>query len=353
MRVLVTGGAGRIGRVTIERLIQHGWDVRGIDLESKAEISGAEFVPCNILNYDDLRQQMRGCQAVIHLAAISSPKLVRGARIFEVNSSGTFNVFEAAAAEGIRRVVQASSINALGCAYSITDFSPRYFPIDEAHPSFTTDPYSFSKEINEDIGRYYWRREGISSLALRFPWVHPGGYIQSEDFRQRRQLGWQVLDELAALSEPDRQARLADARQRALEFRKRRPMEFGEGNPEPPIVRSTENLLWYAYTIDRFNLWAFVDERDVAQALEKGLTASYDGAHAVFINDHHNSLGYDSKSLVRFFFPEVSESAIAVSGSEALVSIEKARALIGFDPEYSVGNWDDRQAGSEKHAADR
>ena len=129
-------------------------------------------------------------------------------------------------------------------------------------------------------------------------------------------------------------------------------MEFGEGNPEPPIVRSTENLLWYAYTIDRFNLWAFVDERDVAQALEKGLNASYDGAHTLFITDRHNWAGYDSMSLVRFFFPEVSESSIALSGSETLLSIDKARALIGFEPEYSVENWDDRQAGSEAHDAD-
>jgi nucleoside-diphosphate-sugar epimerase len=346
MKVLVTGAAGHIGRATTERLIQHGWDIRAIGLEAEAEIPGAEFATCDILNYDDLRQQMRGCQAVIHLAAISGPQLARGTRVFEVNCAGTFNVFEAAAAEGIRRVVQASSINALGCAFSLTDISPRYFPIDEAHPSFTTDPYSFSKEVTEDIGRYYWRRDAISSVALRFPWVYPGGYIQSEDFRQRRQLTRQGLDELAALADADRQARLADVRQRALEYRARRLMEFREDEPKSSIRRSTENQLWYAYTFDRFNLWAFVDERDAAQALEKGLNARYDGAHTLFITDSHNWSGYDSRSLVRFFFPEVSESAITLSGSEALLSIDQARELIGFEPEYSVENWADRQAES-------
>ncbi|MGO8126710.1 NAD-dependent epimerase/dehydratase family protein, partial [Rhizobium ruizarguesonis] len=81
---------------------------------------------------------------------------------------------------------QASSINALGCAYNITDFSPQYFPIDEAHPSYTTDPYSFSKQTVEEIGEYYWRRDGISSVALRFPWVIAQSWFESEDYRARR-----------------------------------------------------------------------------------------------------------------------------------------------------------------------
>ena len=46
------------------------------------------------------------------------------------------------------------------------------FPIDEDHPTYTTDPYSFSKQVIEDIGAYFWRREGISSVFLRFPAVY-------------------------------------------------------------------------------------------------------------------------------------------------------------------------------------
>lgn len=115
MRVLITGGNGLIGKATVERLVEKGWDVRVIDLQPEAEIDGAEYAQCNILNYDDLLKQTRGCDAVIHLAAIRSPAMNPGHEVFQVNVAGTFNLFEASAAAGIRRVVQASSINALGC----------------------------------------------------------------------------------------------------------------------------------------------------------------------------------------------------------------------------------------------
>jgi nucleoside-diphosphate-sugar epimerase len=334
MKVLVTGGAGQVGKATTERLVRQGWEVRVIGLETGLEIPGAEFITCDITNYDDLRPHLRGCQAVIHLAAIRGPQLAAGPKVFEVNTSGTFNVFEAAAAEGIRRVVQASSINALGCAFNLTDMALEYFPIDEAHPLSTTDPYSFSKQVVEEIGRYYWRREGISSVALRFPGVVPGGRPDTEEFRQRRQVIWQTLDELSALPAAERQARLAAMRQRILEWRKARPWEFKDGVPEPVARKSTEDPLFYMYALDRFNLWAFVDSRDAAQSLEKGVTASYEGAHTLFVNSDHNWLGYDSKALVRLFFPEISESKVALSGAASLVSIERARRLIGFEPEF-------------------
>src|ERR1041385_2679055 len=169
MKVLVTGGAGLIGKATVERLVAHGWDVRAIDLATGVELPGAEYLTCDITNYDDVRAQMRGCQVVVHLAAIPRPALAPGEKVFSVNTSGTFNVFEAAAAEGIKRVVQASSINALGVSFSLTDIVTEYFPIDEKHPTYTTDPYSLSKQFVEDIGAYYWRRDGISSVAMRFP----------------------------------------------------------------------------------------------------------------------------------------------------------------------------------------
>ena len=344
MKVLITGGAGHIGKSTAERLIQRGWDVRLIGLETEVEVPGAEFITCDIMNYDALRKLIHGCDAVIHLAAIRGPQLAPAPDVFQVNVAGTFNVFEAAAAEGIQRVVQASSINALGAAWSIGDIGIEYLPVDEAHPTFTTDPYSFSKQIIEDIGRYYWRRDGISSVALRFPGVYGSEFVKTEDYRAGREAMLRALEELATLSETERLARLADVRRRSLEYRKQRPLEYKDSVKKWPRRDSDADQLWYIYTFDRFNLWAFIDVRDAAQSLEKGVTASYDGAHALFINDHHNSAGYDSRSLVRFFFPELSESNVNVSDSASLISIEKARALIGFEPEYSVANWDNSQA---------
>src|SRR5215475_2599527 len=106
MKVLVTGGAGLIGKATTERLLQHGWAVRVIDTMTEVTISNAEYAVCDILDYAEVRNQMRGCQAVVHLAAIPRPSLAPGEKVFSTNVSGTFNVFEAAAAEGIRRIAQ-------------------------------------------------------------------------------------------------------------------------------------------------------------------------------------------------------------------------------------------------------
>ncbi len=57
-------------------------------------------------------------------------------------------------------MVTASSINALGFNFGIKSFPIQYFPLDEAHPSFTTDAYSFSKQIIEEVAAYYWRQGG-------------------------------------------------------------------------------------------------------------------------------------------------------------------------------------------------
>ena len=117
---------------------------------------------------------MDGIEGVVHLAAYRHPSMAPNPEMFRVNALGTMNVFRAAADAGIKRVVCASSINALGYNFGIK-FPPgqlQYFPIDEAHPTFTTDPYSFSKHVIEDIGAYFSRREGVASVFLRFPAVY-------------------------------------------------------------------------------------------------------------------------------------------------------------------------------------
>src|SRR3954454_2357280 len=113
MRVLITGGTGLIGKATAERLLAKGWQVRVIDkhIPPEAILDGVEYAECDILNYADLLKQTQGCDAVIHMAAIRSPVLAPGVDVFEINVAGTFNVFEAAAESGIKRVAQASSIN--------------------------------------------------------------------------------------------------------------------------------------------------------------------------------------------------------------------------------------------------
>lgn len=336
MRVLVTGGTGAVGRAAVERLVDHGWEVRVIGRRSGFDIPGADYRVCDIGNYAELREQMRGCQTVVHLAAIPNPVHDPGPVVFQTNTAGTFNLYEAAAAEGIKKLVQASSINAFGCFWNLRDFVLDYLPIDEAHPTYTTDPYAFSKNVIESIGDYYWRREGISSIALRLPGVWSQERIESDEFRARQAQMRAALDEFAALPEDERNAKLAEVRRTAMEFRQSRALEYpnnprsfrNEGPPPDPI--------WIAYTFSRFDFWAYVDERDSAQSIEKALTADYEGSHALFINDKINSLAYPSQTLARLFFPEVPASRVSLEDADALVSIARARALIGFEPEYSV-----------------
>ena len=87
-----------------------------------------------------------------------------------------------------------------------------------------------------------------------------------------------------------------------------------------------------AYFFDRFNYWAFIHTRDSTQAFEKALTADFQGAHALFVNSDLNFLNYDAEALLAIFFPEVSRRSKALRGPEALVNIERARQLIGFEP---------------------
>jgi nucleoside-diphosphate-sugar epimerase len=348
MRVLLTGGLGRIGRATAERLLQHGYEVRLLDQQpdintmapnaqgfAPGKLDGAQYAQCDILDYDAVREHMRGCDRVIHLAALAGPILAPGQRVFDVNVTGTFNVFEAAAACGIKRVVQASSINAIGAFYSMGEVERLYLPLDEAHPSFTTDPYSFSKEVIEEIGAYYWRRDGISSVAARFPGVRPIGDMQSNATRERNALAHKALNEFIRQPAAQQQKRLDAMRQQNLDYRRLRPFEYREGEKPPPRPDFAADPLFAIYAFSRYDLWTWIDVRDAAQSLEKALTAEYDGAHPLFVTDAHNWLGYDSRTLARLFFPNARISD-DLRGTSTLVSIERARHLIGYAPEHSV-----------------
>lgn len=349
MRVLITGGTGHIGKSTAKLLREQGWDVRIFDLASvedapsadtspAAENGSGEFVQGDILDFDALVKAMDGCDAVVHLAAIRAPYLAPNPTVFRVNVEGTFNVYQAAADAGIRRVVQASSINAFGCYYGTVDLDVRYLPIDEAHPTHTTDPYSFSKQVIESIGEYFWRREGISGTALRFPGVYPAGMPTGERFQNGVKASRAAIDDLLKLPEAEQRARIAEAKARTVALRQQRPFEYHPEGDTRPHPGPSGDRIFDLYMGDRFNFWVFIDERDAARSLAQSLTAEYVGAHALFITDRVNYLGYDSRTLARLFFPEVSDIRGDLAGTTSLVSIDRARALIGFEPEFSLGD---------------
>jgi nucleoside-diphosphate-sugar epimerase len=336
MRIFITGGAGLIGRAIAGRLLEGGHEVYLTDLAAETDVPNTTYAVCDILDFNAVQEQMRGCEAVVHMAALRSPMLGTGQDVFRINTVGTFNVFEAAAKEGIRRIVQASSINAIGCAYNVGDFSPRYLPVDEDHPLFTNDAYSFSKQQVEEIGAYYWRRERISSVAFRFPGVYPPEWINNPQHHERQTTMRQFLDRFAALSEAEQRRLVAEVREHALAYRTARNMEYPvqTWNTTPP--EGIDPALWRAYTFDRFNLWTAISVLDAAIAIENALLAEYEGSHPLFVNNTENMVDYPSRKLAEWFFPEVTEYKTALEGTEALVSINRARQLIGFEPQYAL-----------------
>jgi nucleoside-diphosphate-sugar epimerase len=334
MRLLLTGGTGNVGRALVARLVRHGYEVRVIGRRAGVTIDGAEYAQCDVTDFDALRQQVKGQDAIIHLAAIPSPGSGTGSEIFRINCAGTFNVYEVAAAEGIKRIACASSINALGYNYGIKDFEIRYFPIDEDHLSFTTDAYSFSKQITEEIAAYFWRREGISSVCLRLPWVYEATEEKWSRLRERLARTQQALEELMGLPGAEREARVHQIVRKFEAIRAGRVLEKAPEERRRAGVDSAdldvEIIFW------RSNFWASVNAEDSAQAFEKGVLADYAGSHPLYLNDSHNSVGVESELLARVFFPEVKARKQPLQGTESLVSIARARALLGFDPEHSL-----------------
>jgi nucleoside-diphosphate-sugar epimerase len=205
--------------------------------------------------------------------------------------------------------------------------------MDEAHPVCSTDAYSVSKHIIEEVGEYFWRREGISSAALRLPWVAP--VEQHELMGQRLDSLGPLVERLLAKSPEERRAWFDTAWQAYNAFRAKRPyesrgyaMEFFKSLPDEEriAIRAMSN---------RVNFYTMLDERDSAQAMDLALTVPYDGAHTLFINDSHNWSGIDSQILVDLFYPDVPLQKKVFTGTETIISIDRARELIGFEPEYS------------------
>jgi hypothetical protein len=333
MQILLTGGSGSVGKSVVDRLVNHGYRVRVIGRKTDVQIEGAEYQSCDITDFPHLRETIRGCEAVVHLAAIPNPGMAKPQGVFEANCQGTFNVYQAAAEEGIKRIVQASSINAAGQFYGVKPAPLHYLPMDEEHPVFSTDAYSFSKHVIEEIGDYFWRREGISSVAYRLPYVAPPSY--HEAVIQNRIRIQNLVDGLLKHSVDERQAWFENAWNAYNDFRSRRPFETSGYARQyvSELPEDTKNAFmamgW------RVNFYTVLDERDSAQAIEKGLTANFEGSHTLFINDSKNWTGVPSKDLAALFYADVNAFKHPLAGTESLVSIEAARRLIQFEPEYS------------------
>ncbi len=155
-RVLITGAAGRVGRIVVPRL-RPGWDLRLLDLAPARDLPG-EWVTGSVTDAGAMAGACRGADAVIHLAAI--PVEDSWDRLMAVNVGGTRTVLEAALAAGVARVVLASTVHVVG-------FRPAGQPVPADCPPCPDTFYGVSKAAVEALGSLYHSRFGLDVICVR------------------------------------------------------------------------------------------------------------------------------------------------------------------------------------------
>ncbi len=164
MRILVTGGTGVIGRYVIAECARAGHEVTNLGR------SGPPPVLCRHLRGDltsagDVYEAlaMSRAEVVVHMGAWSNWGLVPHTQTYGDNVRGTFNLFQACADLGVRRVVAASSAQ----VYGFERHAPRYVPVDEAHPLRPLNPYAAAKIANEQAADYFVANHGLTICSFR------------------------------------------------------------------------------------------------------------------------------------------------------------------------------------------
>jgi len=166
MKVMVTGGSGFIGSHVVDRLIAHGHEPRIFDLVPSRyhETDDVEYVSGDLLEEQAVRRAIRGCDAVIHLAAVSDVnKVLSDPGLAEaVNAGGTRIVLEAARLENVPRVVYASTVWVYGS-------SNGHGPLDEDEP-FTLPGhlYTATKLAGEMYCSSFGELYGLETTIARF-----------------------------------------------------------------------------------------------------------------------------------------------------------------------------------------
>jgi nucleoside-diphosphate-sugar epimerase len=269
VRIVVTGGTGKGGAWVVRDLRDHGHDVLNVDVRH----DGSAFGLCMLADLTDLGQAqdaLAGAEAIVHFAAIPAPSLRPEGETFRINAVSTYNVFQAAVAHRVRRVVWASSETVLGLPF---DIPPAFAPIDETIEPRPESSYSLSKLAGETMAAQFARRSGIGFLGLR----------------------------ISNIMEPADYARFPSWQDDA--------------------------------TVRKWNLWGYVDARDVAQAARLGLEAVIEGSEDVIVAAADTVMTRPSAELMAEVFPSVPLRR-PVEGRETLLSIERARRLIGYEPGY-------------------
>ena len=209
-------------------------------------------------------------EALIHLAAIPSPRFGEPFVVFATNTQATFAALEAAGIVGLPRVALASSTSVTGLPFGAPGLSPRYVPVDEDHPNIGSDAYALSKEADEATARTMHRRHGYQVVALRISNTAP----------------------------------MAEQLERAAEVER------------DPAVLACE-------------LWAYLDVRDAARAFRLAVERDLPGCHVINVMAPDTNAREATAELLARYHP-TTELRRADRGSRGPVRPEPEPRAAGF-----------------------
>jgi UDP-glucose 4-epimerase len=299
MRVVVTGACGLLGQMVARQLRARGHEVTAVDRLSPREAferlrppaagspeqaspgagGSLRYQQADLADLGQVYGTLAEAAAVVHLGAIASPVTQPAEVVFGNNVLGQFNVCEAADRLGIRRLVSASSVSALGFPWQRRWSEPLYFPLDEAHPLVPQDPYGLSKAVGEDILAAYCRRGAGSAASLRF----------------------------STIMAEDRYASFVEHVRRDVEA-------------QAPL------------------LWSYVDRRDAARACLLALEAPFEGHQPLFITSADTSSDQPTTALLDRCFPQVPRRAppegAPFPDRWSLLDGRRAREVLDYAPQY-------------------
>ena len=280
-RVVVTGGSGKVGRACVEELLRHDYEVVNLDVAAPKE-ERCPFTQIDLTDFgqtieafSEIDSRYRGVDAIVHLAAIPGPGIRSNAVTFQNNTVSSYNVFAAARNLEVKNLVWASSETLLGLPFEVP---PPYVPLDEECPACPETAYALSKLMAEEMAKQFCRWDPEQKMiGLRF----------------------------SNVMEPPDYARFP-------------------GFDSDPHLR-------------KWNLWAYIDSRDAAQAIRKALENPAKGFDVFIIANADTVMRRPNMELLKACFPGVPIKK-KFEPNETLLSIDKARRLLGYEPLHSWRN---------------